>query len=88
MKLTMVVAGTEPFSIAGSTRVVTHSVVKVDTGGMAGLVAPLVGKQPTDPHGWMLEGEAPAFVRSEAPMFMRGPVWQTELVSPVWPRAR
>jgi hypothetical protein len=88
VKVTMAVAGTEPFSIAGSARKATHYVLKVDIGGIAGLVAPLVGKQPPDSHVWILEGEAPAFVRSQAPMFMGGPVWQTELVSPVWPRAR
>jgi hypothetical protein len=27
-------------------------------------------------------------VRSRAPTFMGGPVWQTDLVSPVWPRGR
>ena len=88
VKVTMAVAGTEPFSIAGSARKATHYVLKIDIGGIAGLVAPLVGKQPPDSHVWILEGEAPAFVRSQAPMFMGGPLWQTELVSPVWPRAR
>jgi hypothetical protein len=88
VKLTIAVAGTEPFSIAGSTRKAVHYVLKVDIGGFAGLVAPLVGKQPPDSHVWIMEGEAPAFVRSQAPMFMGGPLWQTELVSPVWPRGR
>lgn len=88
VKLTMAVAGTEPFSIAGSARQATHYVLKVDIGGVAGVVAPLVGKPPPDSHVWILEGEAPAFVRSQAPMFIGGPVWQTDLVSPVWPRGR
>jgi hypothetical protein len=88
VKLTMAVAGTEPFSIAGSARKATRYVLKVDIGGIPGVVAPLVGKQPPDSHVWILEGEAPAFVRSQAPMFIGGPVWQTDLVSPVWPRGR
>jgi hypothetical protein len=79
-------AGTDPFSLAGSPRKAVHYVLKVDIGGIAGLFAPLVGKQPPDSHVWILEGEAPAFVRSQAPMFMGGPLWQTDLVSPVWPR--
>lgn len=66
----------------------THYVLKVDIGGIPGVVAPLVGKQPPDSHVWILEGEAPAFVRSQAPMFIGGPVWQTDLVSPVWSRGR
>lgn len=88
VKLTMAVAGTDSFSTAGSARTATHYVLKVDIGGLAGLVAPLVGKQPPDSHVWILGGAAPAFVRSQAPMFMGGPVWQTDLVSPAWPRAR
>jgi hypothetical protein len=88
VKLDIAVAGTDPFSIAGSARKATHYVLKVDIGGIAGVFAPLVGKQPPDSHIWILEGEAPAFVRSQAPMFMGGPVWQTDLVSPVWLRKR
>jgi hypothetical protein len=88
VKIAISVAGTEPFSIAGSARQAAHYVLKVEIGGLAGLIAPLVGKQPPDSHVWILEGEAPAFVRSEAPMFMGGPVWETELESPVWPHAR
>ena len=85
VKIAIAVAGTDPFSIAGSARKATHYVLKVDIGGIAGLIAPLVGKQPPDSHVWILEGEAPAFVRSQAPMFTGGPFWQTDLVSPVWP---
>lgn len=86
VKVTMDVAGSEPFSVAGSHRKATHYVLKIHIGGIAGLVAPLVGKEPPDSHVWILEGEAPAFVRSRAPTFMGGPLWQTDLVSPVWPR--
>jgi hypothetical protein len=88
VKLALSVAGTEPFSIAGSTRKAVHYVLKVEIGGLAGVVAPLLGKQPPDSHVWIMQGEAPAFVRSQAPMFNGGPLWQTELVSPVWPRRR
>jgi hypothetical protein len=88
VKVTMTVAGTEPFSVAGSARKATHYVLKIDIGGIAGVVAPLIGKQPPDSHVWILEGEAPAFVRSQAATFLGGPVWQTDLVSPVWPNGR
>jgi hypothetical protein len=88
VKVKLSVAGDEPFSVAGSARRATHYVLKIDIGGVAGLVAPVFGKQPPDSHVWILEGEAPAFVRSQAPTFMGGPVWQTDLVSPIWPRGR
>jgi len=53
--------------------------------GVAGVVAPIVRKQPPDIHVWILGGEAPAFVKSEGPLYLGGPIWRIELVSPVWP---
>ena len=88
VKLVISAVGTEPFSVGGSPRRALHYVVKVDIGGLSGLLAPLLGKQPPDSHIWILSGEAPAFVKSEATLFLGGPLWRTELVSPVWPRSR
>ena len=87
VKLAIATAGEEPFSTGGTARKATQYVVKVEIGGIAGLLAPLLGKQPPDSHVWILSGEAPAFVKSEAPLYLGGPLWRIELVSPVWPRA-
>jgi hypothetical protein len=87
VKLAITRAGAERFSTGGASRTATHYVVKIEIGGFAGLVAPLVGKQPPDSHVWVLPGEAPAFVKSEGPLHLGGPIWRIELVSPVWPRA-
>jgi len=57
-------------------------VVKVKIGGVAGLVAPLLGKQPPDTHVWVLTGDAPAFVKLEGPLYAGGPVWRIELATP------
>jgi hypothetical protein len=86
VKLELSVAGEDRFSTGGLGRKATHYVVKIEIGGLTGLIAPLVGKQPPDSHVWVLGGEAPAFVKSEAPMFLGGPIWRIELVSPVWPK--
>lgn len=86
VKLAITSAGPEPFSTGGIGRKATHYVVKVEIGGVSGLVAPLLGKQPPDSHVWILGGEAPAFVKSEQPLYLGGPMWRIELVSPVWPR--
>ena len=64
-----------------------HYAVKVEIGGVAGLVAPLVGKQPPETHVWILEGEAPAFVKFEGPLYEGGPIWRIELTHPTWPDA-
>jgi hypothetical protein len=85
VKLELADAGEDPLTTGSASRKATHYVVKIDIGGLAGLVAPLLGKQPPDTHVWIVAGEAPAFVKSEGPMFLGGPIWRTELVSPVWP---
>jgi hypothetical protein len=88
VKLEVQVAGRERFSTGRIGRTATHYVLKVDIGGLSGLLAPLLGKQPPDSHVWILGGEAPAFVKSEQQLFFGGPVWRIELVSPVWPGER
>lgn len=84
VNLEVTAAGDEPFEVAGSPRKATHYVVKVDIKGLAGLLAPLIGKQPPDSHVWILQGEAPAFVKSESPFYPDGPLWRIELTNPVW----
>jgi hypothetical protein len=86
LKLTITAVGDEPFSTGGLTRKATHYVLKVGIGGISGLLAPLVGKQPPDSHVWILHDEAPAFLKSEQPLYVGGPVWRIETVNPVWPR--
>jgi len=77
--------GEELFLVGGASRKATHYVVHIVIGGATGLVATLLGKQPPDYHVWILGGEAPAFVKSEGPLFFGGPIWQIDLTSPVWP---
>jgi len=85
VKLDISSAGTDGFALNGIGRSARHYVVKIDIGGFAGLVAPLFGKQPPETPAWVLEGAAPAFVKSEGPLHLGGPIWRIELVSPTWP---
>ena len=55
--------------------------VRVEIGGVAGWLAHLLGKQPPDMHAWVLEGEAPAFVKLEGPLYTGGPIWRIQLAS-------
>ena len=87
VKVVVNAQGTEPFSLGGFSREAVHYVAKVDLGGVAGVVAPMVGKQPPDSQIWILGGKAPVFVKSETLSYMGGPIWRIELVSPVWPQA-
>ncbi len=77
----------EPFTLAGSGREALRYDLKVEIGGIAGMLAPWLGKQPPDSHVWILGGDSPTFVKSESLSFLGGPMWRTELVAPVWPRA-
>src|SRR5437868_4714138 len=79
VKLEIIPQGQEPFSIGSYRHNAIHYVVKVKIGGVAGLVAPLVGKQPPDTHAWVLGDAAPAFVRSDGPLYGDGPIWRMEL---------
>ena len=87
VKLQISPAGDESFSVGGAPAKAMRYVVKVDLGGITGVIAPIIGKQPPDTHVWMVGGKAPGFLRSEGPLFPDGPIWRIELASPVWPKA-
>ncbi len=79
-------AGEAAFAIGRSQRKATRYVMHVKIGGVTGVVAGLLGKQPADTSFWILGGEAPAFVKMEGPLYPDGPPWRIELASPSWPR--
>jgi hypothetical protein len=87
VKLEISPAGEESFTVGGSAAKAIRYVVKIDLGGVAGIVAPIIGKQPPDTYVWMTEGKTPGFLKSEGPLFPDGPIWRIELASPVWPNA-
>lgn len=82
VKLVISPEGEEVFSLGTITHKAVHYVVKVEIGGAAGVVAPLVGKQPPDSHIWVSEGEAPTFLGSSGPFYEEGPIWRIELATP------
>ena len=77
--------GSDSFSVAGIRKKAVRFVVKVELGGLAGILAPMVGKQTADTQVWVAVNEVPAFVRSRGPLFLNGPIWTIEMTSPVWP---
>ena len=85
VKLAITPGGEETFSIVQSRRKAMRYDINVEIGGLTGWLADLLGKQHPPIHVWILGGEAPAFVKSEGPLYMGGPVWRIELASPVWP---
>lgn len=85
VKLVISPRGEDRFSIAGSPRKAMHYDIKIELGGVAGVVAPLIGKAPSDIHVWIMLGKAPAFVKEEGALYEGGPIWSIQLASPVWP---
>ena len=86
VKLELSPLGEDSFAVGGSAAKAMRYAVKVDLGGISGIIAPIIGKQPPDTHVWMVGGKAPGFLKSEGPLFQDGPVWRIELASPVWPK--
>ena len=75
-------AGEVPFSVGGTSRKAIDYVLHVELGGLTGVIAPIIGKQPADYHIWILEGAAPAFIREEGQLYEGGPIWRIEQISP------
>lgn len=88
VKLELSPLGEDSFSVGGPAVKAMRYAVKVDIGGISGLIAPIIGKQSPDTHVWMVGGKVPGFLKSEGPLFQDGPVWRIELASPVWPKTR
>jgi hypothetical protein len=83
--LSSTVAGSKPFTLGGSRREATEWNVHVDLGGVAKVVAPIIGKEPPDYHVLIGGGEDPVFLREEGPLFEGGPIWRIQQVSAVFP---
>ena len=84
VKLAISAEGQDRFKVGRVSHKATSYVIKVKLGGVAGAVAPLVGKQPSDSHVWITRGIIPTVVRVDAPLYMGGPVWSIQLASPIW----
>ncbi len=82
LKLTIVPGAGTTMGVGPVKHKADHYIVKFKIGGVAGLVAPLVGKQPPDLHIWVVKSEAPTFVQSEGPLYEGGPIWRIRLTAP------
>lgn len=78
--------GEDRVSVGRQVRKVNRYLAKLDVGGLKGVFAALVGKEPPDVRYWLVTGDVPAFARFEGPMFLNGPVWRLELTTVQWPR--
>ncbi len=86
VKLNITNDGEDRFTTGAASHKARRYDVKVDIGGLKGVVAEVIGKQPPDTFVWVMGGDIPAFVRSEGPQSASGPVLRIELTSRTFPR--
>ncbi len=84
VKFAITRAGEDQFKIGGRPYKAIKYDVKVNLGGIAGIVAPMIGKQPPDTHVWITHSMVPAIVRVEGALYTEGPVWNIQVASPTW----
>lgn len=76
--------GTTPFFLAGFERKGLHYEIKIELGGIVGLIAPVVGKAPPNIGMWIEPGEVPIFLRETGPLFEGGAILIINLIGPSW----
>jgi hypothetical protein len=77
--------GSDKVLVGGDGRKADRFNIHTDIKGIAGVVAPIVGKQPPDIKLWVTGEPIPVFVRMDGPFFEQGPRWTVLLATPSWP---
>lgn len=78
--------GKDTFRVAGEAREALVYNIHIELGGVAGVVAPLLGKQPSDTQIWVTAGEVHAFLKMKGALYEKGPIWTMEQTSAEWRR--
>jgi len=84
VKLAITRQGEQGFAIGDLHRTALHYMIKFDLGGPAGVVAPLIGKQPANMDIWISSDGVPTFLMSRGQLFEDGPIWTIALTTPRW----
>ncbi|HKF51435.1 MAG TPA: hypothetical protein VKB26_03925 [Candidatus Acidoferrales bacterium] len=86
VKVVISPVGEERFLVGDMNRTAIHYVMKIDIGGVAGVIAPVIGKQPANTDIWIASDGMPTFLKSQGPLYDQGPIWTIELILPSWPK--
>jgi hypothetical protein len=84
MKLTH--EGDDMVRVGPTTKTARRYLVKLEIGGLTGVMAAVIGKKPPDLRYWLVSGDVPAFARFQGAMYLNGPVWRLELIPVEWPK--
>lgn len=85
IQLALTPAGQEKALVGDLSKTATHIVLKPQLGVWLKAITTLVGRAPPDNHTWIAFDQVPAFIRFEGPLYMAGPIWRIESMSPRWP---
>lgn len=80
-------AGEDSYSLGGVRQTARKLELKVDLGGVAGLIAPIIGKEPKPTYAWMAGGQVPMFLRIQTQFYDGAPLWTIEQTAPAWAAA-
>lgn len=72
VKLSIRPDGVDRAYVGGGSRRAKRFNVHVEIGGLAGGIAPVIGKQPPDIKLWVMDGEVPAFLKMKARCMRKG----------------
>ncbi len=86
VRLSIKPEGLERYRLDGSARKAKKYNIHIELGGISGVVAPIIGKQPSDLKIWVADGEVPTVVKTTGELFEGGPIWTIEQTSPTWPQ--
>ena len=86
VRLSIKPEGMERYRLAGVARQAKKYNIHIELGGITGIVAPLIGKQPHDLKIWVADGEVPTVVKTMGELYEGGPIWTMEQTSPTWPQ--
>jgi hypothetical protein len=75
------------FFLAGMPRKATVYEIKIELGGVAGIIATVIGKQPPNISIEIFRSELPAFLRETGPLFEGGEALTISLIGPTWSAA-
>lgn len=86
VKLSIKPDGRDRFRVGGIAHEANRFNIHIELGGVAGVIAPVIGKQPSDIQIWAMDGEVPTFLKMVGAFYDKGPIWTAVLASPEWPR--
>jgi len=86
VKMDLIHEDHEVVRLGPTTHTARRHLVRLEVGGLTGVIASLIGKDPPDLRYWLVTGDVPAFVKFQGAMYLNGPVWRLELATVEWPR--